>query len=615
MFCNECGARLKEDQKFCTNCRSKLDQINPQSQSATSAAQGSAGTAAAPSLQPRQSHETTVAEDTRSEQPTGKSERSESASIPIEYPSKSSGISRVALWGVAVLLILACVGLVFLLRRPLATPPPVTDVQIASAVKAKLADDPNLSRLQVQAEHGVVTLSGAVKSDADKTKATGLAAQVPGVTQVQIYSVIVGAASTDTTGTGGGGSPPVLGTRGAKTVTVPGSQPWTETGIYLQRGDVVTVSASGGVSFSAGSAPTGPAGEQPDCLTVANGPYGWRASPYVANQLPCMALLGRVGQNGTIFYIGAETAFRAATAGELFLGVNDNNFGDNSGSWTATVVVNGANPQSDVRTSSGDIQSVDFRNFGYLSGYCGTKDSAGHMRPVHVSGGIWKTGTPVQDESTFTILNVTYGSITGDGRTEAVVHTNCASMANFDDQELYVLVMNTGEPTLLARLTPDDWGKGQENNGSEYAISTIRAGDGHLDVSFYAGGSHACAEWIVTKRFQWNGSRFVGTPLSRSKNACSSVMANPVAVATAQGPWLGFTNETSPQDREAELRAKCGNFTRVYVPVQAGSRFTDLCTYLGRSCDRICDWQGRNLDCNTVSLGGVRDGTRLVLCR
>jgi len=82
-----------------------------------------------------------------------------------------------------------------------------------------------------------------------------------------------------------------------------------------------------------------------------------------------------------------------------------------------------------------------------------------------------------------------------------------------------------------------------------------------------------------------------------------------------EGVWLGFANEIVTQDRDAELRSRCGDFKRVYVPVEAGNNFIDLCNRQNRACERVCDWQGRVLPCSAISLGGRRDGTRIALCR
>ncbi len=94
-----------------------------------------------------------------------------------------------------------------------------------------------------------------------------------------------------------------------------------------------------------------------------------------------------------------------------------------------------------------------------------------------------------------------------------------------------------------------------------------------------------------------------------------STATNPLSTADAQKSWVGFANGNVAQDRDAELRRNCGDFKRVYVPDDAGNKFTDLCGYLGETCDKVCDWQGNTLSCDDVSQGGNRDGTRLALCR
>lgn len=48
------------------------------------------------------------------------------------------------------------------------------------------------------------------------------------------------------------------------------------------------------------------------------------------------ALIGRVG-NGPVFLIGAGGVKQMQGRGRLMLGVNDDNFGDNSGEYTVKV--------------------------------------------------------------------------------------------------------------------------------------------------------------------------------------------------------------------------------------------------------------------------------------
>lgn len=83
----------------------------------------------------------------------------------------------------------------------------------------------------------------------------------------------------------------------------------------------------------------------------------------------------------------------------------------------------------------------------------------------------------------------------------------------------------------------------------------------------------------------------------------------------AQAAWLGFANGNAAQDRDPELRRNCGNFNRVEVPYNVGNNFKNLCGYVNKTCEKVCDWEGRTISCDSASLGGRRDGTRVALCR
>lgn len=74
----------------------------------------------------------------------------------------------------------------------------------------------------------------------------------------------------------------------------------------------------------------------------------------------------------------------------------------------------------------------------------------------------------------------------------------------------------------VAELSPSDWGKGEEGNGSDFQVTGIRVGKQQLAVSFWAGGSHACADWVVTSRFQWKGTGFVRAGVTRQRNNCQA---------------------------------------------------------------------------------------------
>ncbi len=137
----------------------------------------------------------------------------------------------------------------------------------------------------------------------------------------------------------GYGSP--VGTSGqnaqTKTVTVPANQPWTRTGIYVRQGQRVTFQASGQIRYAAEANST-------------VGPQGGPARRDISEQFPLPtvgvgALIGRVG-NSEPFLIGDFTQpLRMPASGELYLGINDSNYPDNTGNFTVQVNPNGGQQQ------------------------------------------------------------------------------------------------------------------------------------------------------------------------------------------------------------------------------------------------------------------------------
>jgi len=120
-------------------------------------------------------------------------------------------------------------------------------------------------------------------------------------------------------------------------MSIPAGQAYTDTGIVLSVGQVVHLTATGAIYVGAftNSAQDneGPDGQAwPGCQVGAR-------LPFTAPGLPCWSLIGTIRQAGTAFEIGSSATFTASSSGELYLGVNDNFFPDNSGSWTVTISV------------------------------------------------------------------------------------------------------------------------------------------------------------------------------------------------------------------------------------------------------------------------------------
>ena len=123
----------------------------------------------------------------------------------------------------------------------------------------------------------------------------------------------------------------VAGTTGTTalgtTVRVDAKQAWTDTGLTVNQGDRVAFQASGQIQF-------GQSGGQ---TATPDGNLLERRATYPDPSVPVGALLGRIG-NSAPFAIGMQRQPLVMPAsGRLMLGVNDNEFADNSGFFTVIV--------------------------------------------------------------------------------------------------------------------------------------------------------------------------------------------------------------------------------------------------------------------------------------
>ena len=122
-----------------------------------------------------------------------------------------------------------------------------------------------------------------------------------------------------------------------RTVDVPGNQPrGVDTGIDLRVGDQVTITASGNVTAGRRAGVVSPEGGRQGAGAV----FG--ASTYPVPTVGVGALIGYIlstnGQTAQPFYVGSQLTFTAATDGRLYLMINDDNFSDNSGSFSARII-------------------------------------------------------------------------------------------------------------------------------------------------------------------------------------------------------------------------------------------------------------------------------------
>jgi hypothetical protein len=109
-----------------------------------------------------------------------------------------------------------------------------------------------------------------------------------------------------------------------------------DTGIDLRAGDQVTISASGNVTAGRRAGVVSPEGGRQS----AGAAFG--ATTYPVPTAGVGALIGYIvgtnGQQTQPFYVGSQLTFTSPGDGRLFLLVNDDNYSDNTGSFSARIV-------------------------------------------------------------------------------------------------------------------------------------------------------------------------------------------------------------------------------------------------------------------------------------
>jgi hypothetical protein len=130
----------------------------------------------------------------------------------------------------------------------------------------------------------------------------------------------------------GGGQPASGGGQPASGMAVPANRQWTPTGLTVRQGQYVTFQASGEIQLS-------------DNRDDVASPAGSRLGRYSRRApLPgslAGALIGRIG-NATVFGIGDQDHPLAMPAsGLLYLGINDDECGDNRGEYRVQVSLRG----------------------------------------------------------------------------------------------------------------------------------------------------------------------------------------------------------------------------------------------------------------------------------
>jgi hypothetical protein len=118
-------------------------------------------------------------------------------------------------------------------------------------------------------------------------------------------------------------------------VRVPADAYWVDTGIDVEYEEIYTMKANGmaitGRPYEYPGSISGPGGQEYICSNENGEGY-----TCVLDGAPFGALIGKIGDEGSSFYIGDATFFEAEFSGRLYLAVNDyyDTYDDNQAGFT-----------------------------------------------------------------------------------------------------------------------------------------------------------------------------------------------------------------------------------------------------------------------------------------
>jgi Ca2+-binding EF-hand superfamily protein len=121
-----------------------------------------------------------------------------------------------------------------------------------------------------------------------------------------------------------------VGTSG-QTIRVDAKERWTDTGVTVRAGDIVTLEAEGSVGLS---------GDPKDLAGPAGSRTNRRAPDAPVQQELAGALIAKIGDSAPML-ASDRRSFTAPATGRLYLGVNDDHLADNSGEFRVMISIRG----------------------------------------------------------------------------------------------------------------------------------------------------------------------------------------------------------------------------------------------------------------------------------
>ena len=140
-----------------------------------------------------------------------------------------------------------------------------------------------------------------------------------GVCHVQLGSTTGAASGAD-----------VILSNAGRTVVVSARERWTDTGIVVRRGDVLTFHSDGNIQLSS---------DRNDTAAPTGSSSGRRAPDSPVNTHPAGGLIARIGNSAPVYVGDRANPLRAPVAGRLYLSVNDDHLADNNGEFRVNITI------------------------------------------------------------------------------------------------------------------------------------------------------------------------------------------------------------------------------------------------------------------------------------
>ena len=149
-----------------------------------------------------------------------------------------------------------------------------------------------------------------------------------------------------------------------------------------------------------------------------------------------------------------------------------------------------------------DIKTIDFKNFTYEP-FCAGEEKT----KITVKDGEFSMETKISEEyterSSFGVRDAAYGDLTGDGKDEAIILSNCNTGGTGQFSEGFIFSLKNGKPVLLARIAGGDRAMG--------GLREARVENGLLVVESNEGTASCCAEFVVTDKYRLTDAKLTAT--------------------------------------------------------------------------------------------------------